>query len=99
MTLDRQPVVRVAHDALVRVAIDTFTSHALIVTDNRGVITSWSGGAQHLFGFSAHRVVGQSVALIIVPDTDEPSARHGIVAWLEELYVMPQHRDAGSGGL
>ena len=42
MTLDRGAMDPIAQDALVRLAVDTVTSHALIVIDGGGLIASWS---------------------------------------------------------
>ena len=40
-------------------------THAVIVVDLRGVIQTWSAGAEKLFGYDAESVVGQSLELII----------------------------------
>jgi PAS domain S-box-containing protein len=41
------------------------TDHAIIIADADGTITSWSGGAEVLFGYSAAAAVGQNLDLIV----------------------------------
>lgn len=40
-------------------------SDAIIATDRSGIITFWNPGADRIFGFEAHDVVGRSLDLII----------------------------------
>jgi PAS domain S-box-containing protein len=48
---------------------------AIITKDLNGIIRSWSSGAERLYGYAAHSVIGQSVALILPSDHgDELSA-------------------------
>jgi PAS domain S-box-containing protein len=50
-----------------RNAIDSFTTHAFLVLDSGGVITSWSIGAERLFGYSADHMLGRHVACLFTP--------------------------------
>jgi PAS domain S-box-containing protein len=41
---------------------------AIVSKDLNGVITSWNGGAQRLFGYSAEEVIGKPVTILFPPD-------------------------------
>ncbi len=63
---------------------DMFTcmSEALILADAGGIIRTWNGGAEHVFGFSATEAVGQSLDLII-PEALRKAHWHGYEKALE----------------
>ncbi len=68
--------VRVEHElemsnAFLRSILDSSSSISVILTDNEGGITFWNIGAQKLFGYPAHEVVGRSAIGILYP-LDEP---------------------------
>jgi len=45
---------------------------AIITKDSKGIITSWNGGAEKIYGFSAKKVIGESISILIPPgNTDE----------------------------
>jgi PAS domain S-box-containing protein len=44
---------------------------AIVVADTEGVITSWSTGAERLFGHHADDAIGQSLDLIVPPEHRE----------------------------
>jgi PAS domain S-box-containing protein len=49
------------------------SADAIIGTDLDGVVTNWSPGAEHIFGYRAEEMLGKSIALLAVPGhTDEP---------------------------
>jgi PAS domain S-box-containing protein len=55
--------------ALLPAAVDGFTGHAFLTLDCDGLITSWSLGAERLFGATRADVVGQPFSLIFTaPD-------------------------------
>ena len=54
-----------------RIAIDSFTSHAFLVMDADGAITSWSVGAERLFGYPADDILGRHVACLFMPADQE----------------------------
>jgi PAS domain S-box-containing protein len=64
--------------AIVEVVIEARNAHlAAIVASSSdsilgetldGTVTSWNAGAEHLFGYSAREIIGQSITLIIPPD-------------------------------
>ena len=44
------------------------SSDAIIGEDLQGVITSWNKGAEHMFGYSAEKMIGLPVSTIAPPD-------------------------------
>jgi PAS domain S-box-containing protein len=62
--------------------------HAIVVTDADGTITSWSAGAEKLFGHSASTALGQSLDLIV---PEALRARHW--AGFQRAMEAPQVKD------
>ena len=54
-------------ESLMFAVIDS-SGDAIVTKDLNGVITSWNGGAEKMFGYSASEVIGQSIRLIIPPE-------------------------------
>jgi PAS domain S-box-containing protein len=52
-------------DQLVLAAIVASSDDAILGTDLNGIITSWNGAAERIFGYSAGEAVGQSILLIV----------------------------------
>ncbi|HEY2986760.1 MAG TPA: PAS domain S-box protein [Candidatus Binatia bacterium] len=50
-------------------AIVESSDDAIISKTLDGIITSWNGGAERLFGYAAHEAVGQSIMIIIRPES------------------------------
>ena len=46
-------------------SIVEFSDDAIVSKNLDGVITSWNGGAERLFGYSADEAIGQSITIII----------------------------------
>ncbi|QXQ07457.1 PAS domain S-box protein [Sphingosinicellaceae bacterium] len=51
-----------------RLVIDTALDYAIITTDLKGVIDSWSEGAARMFNRSAREVCGQPMAILFTPN-------------------------------
>ena len=49
-------------------AIVESSDDAIVSKDLNGIITSWNGGAEKLFGFSADEVINKPITVIIPPD-------------------------------
>ena len=52
-------------------AIVEFSTDGIVSKNLDGIVTSWNPGAERLFGFASHEMVGQSITRIIPPE------RHG----------------------
>ena len=48
---------------------------AIVSKDLNGIITSWNKGAERIFGYLAHEVIGKHVSIVIPPDRldEEPA--------------------------
>ena len=52
-------------------AIVESSDDAIISKDTHGIITSWNGGAQRLFGYCEHEVIGKPVTILIPCDRQD----------------------------
>jgi PAS domain S-box-containing protein len=67
---------RAAHLGLGQLASVVETSEDAIITkDLDGIVTSWNKGAERIFGYEAHEMIGKPISLLIPPDRpdEEPS--------------------------
>lgn len=60
-------------------AIVTSSDDAIIGKDLRGIVTSWNGAAERLFGYTAEEMIGQPVLQLIPPERKD-----------EESYILAQ---------
>jgi PAS domain S-box-containing protein len=68
--LDELPALRLKADKAIGLlaSIVDSSEDAIVSKTLDGVITSWNGGAERLFGYTAEEAVGQHISLIIPPD-------------------------------
>ena len=52
-------------------AVVEFTDDAVVTKDLDGTITTWNKGAERLFGYSAHEVIGKPVSILIPEDRSD----------------------------
>jgi PAS domain S-box-containing protein len=77
MDYDRAQIAPYWLAAIIESAEDAIVSKTL-----DGVITSWNQGAERLFGYEAHEIVGKHVSVLIPPDhaDEEPAILRRIIA-------------------
>jgi PAS domain S-box-containing protein len=51
-----------------RLVVDGAKDHAILTTDPAGVITTWSPGAESIFGWTETEIIGQSSSLLFLPE-------------------------------
>ena len=52
-------------------AIVEFSDDAIISKDTHGIIQTWNKGAERLFGYAAHEIIGNPVNILIPPDRQD----------------------------
>ncbi|MEM6779648.1 MAG: PAS domain-containing protein, partial [Planctomycetota bacterium] len=79
-------------------AIVESTDDAIVGQDLNGVITSWNGGAQRLYGYTASEVIGEHVSILIPDDRhSEVRAYHASIAAGERLHTRDTIRVCKNG--
>ena len=64
----RQAEAALLESAALLAAMVNSSSDAIIGKTLDGVITSWNGGAERIYGYSADQIVGQPVSVLVPPD-------------------------------
>lgn len=54
-----------------RLIVESAKDYAIFTLDLQRMITSWSKGAQHMFGYSEEEIMGQSGDILFVPEARE----------------------------
>ncbi|MDB6109084.1 MAG: putative two-component sensor histidine kinase protein, partial [Pedosphaera sp.] len=63
-------------------AVIECSDDAVITKNLNGIITSWNGGAERLFGYTAAEIIGKPVSILIPPES--PNEEPSILARLRE---------------
>jgi PAS domain S-box-containing protein len=64
---EAEAALRLSEERL-RLVVEGAKDHAIFTTDPQGTITSWSAGAQAIFGWTAAEAVGQPTAITFTPE-------------------------------
>ena len=74
MLIDVSELRQAERDIAHLAAIVTSTDDAIISKNLQGIVTSWNGAAERLFGYTAEEMIGQPVSRLIPPDrpNEEP---------------------------
>jgi PAS domain S-box-containing protein len=71
-------------DRLLGLTAEQSLGHAILLLDPGGRITWWSPGAEHIFGYAADEILGQSAAwLFVAEDNEKGLAEHEMAVAIE----------------
>ncbi|MEO8258002.1 MAG: PAS domain S-box protein [Acidobacteriota bacterium] len=90
---------RARRDALRLASIVDSSDDAIVSKDLQGIVTSWNGAAERMFGFTAAEMIGQSIRRLI-PD-DRQQEEDGVLARIqrgervEHYETIRQRKDGG----
>jgi PAS domain S-box-containing protein len=51
-----------------RLIVDSATDYGIMTLDAGGVITSWNSGAEQLYGYAAHDIIGRNFKVLFTPE-------------------------------
>src|SRR5205807_6169710 len=78
-------------------AIIEFSDDAIVSKDVHGIVTSWNGAAERMFGYTSAEMVGKSIRLIIPADRqaeeDEVLLRIGRGEAVRHFETIRQHKN------
>src|SRR4051812_24933187 len=72
MPEDASPLAR----RLLDLALGQVASHALILLAPDGAVVGWLAGAERIFGYRAHEIIGRNVDVLFVPEDREKRLSH-----------------------
>jgi PAS domain S-box-containing protein len=58
----------ISKEELFELVVESSTDFGIFTMDSGGIITTWNGGAERLFGYSESEVVGRSADVIFTPE-------------------------------
>ncbi|MEJ7762017.1 MAG: PAS domain S-box protein [Thermomicrobiales bacterium] len=68
MAIDIDGRWRAGHDAARLAAIVEGSQEAIVGRDLDGTVTDWNPGAERVYGYQAHEILGRDISLLIPPD-------------------------------
>lgn len=78
-------------------AIVESSEDAIVSKDLRSIVTSWNGGAEKIFGYTAAEMVGQSIKILLPPDhlyeEDEILARIGAGETVDHIETVRRKKN------
>ncbi len=80
-------------------AIVRWSDDAIVGENLEGVITSWNGGAEKIYGYSAEEVIGKHASLLLPPERHDEVAQNISRAHAGEGFRMDTTRLAKDGRL
>ena len=81
MLVDITDRKRIEEDAQLLASIVESSDDAIVSKDLTGAIASWNRGAERLFGYEAHEVIGKPITILIPPDRQD-----------EEIHILERLR-------
>jgi PAS domain S-box-containing protein len=94
----QKDAVAVRDDTL-PLAIDSFAEHAFVTLDADGIVTSWSVGAERIFGYARDAAIGVHVSTLFTPHDGGFGIRTADLQYVERQgSVSTQRWLAGEGG-
>jgi PAS domain S-box-containing protein len=99
MLLEIADHTKAEQDAFRLAAIVESSNDAIVSKDLNGIITSWNGGAERLFGYAASEAIGKPITMLIPADRE--NEEHGIIDRIRkgqrvEHYETVRRRKDGS---
>jgi PAS domain S-box-containing protein len=84
--------LRKSEESLSRIAaVVEFSDDAIISMSLEGIIMSWNGGAEQIFGYAAHEIIGKSILTLIPPELQKEEP--GIIDKLKRGERIEHHEN------
>jgi two-component system CheB/CheR fusion protein len=68
VTLASRMALQPTPDDLLRLLVSQTDDHAVILLDPGGTVLAWLAGAEHVFGYAAHEIVGRTADVLFTPE-------------------------------